>query len=104
VQRLRHPGAGQRRPFVDAAGMAVTTDNQAIQIASPDPSVEYVPVYDPQSAYGQWPYPDYPPVQRLPAGGTGFGTYVVFPILVPYWGWDHWDWRHHRIDVDQRGR
>jgi hypothetical protein len=98
VQRLRSL-AQANGSLSSTPQEAVTTDNQAIQIASPDPSVEYVPVYDPESAYGSWPYPDYPPYNAyLP--GYGFGTYVVFPILVPYWGWDHWDWRHHRIDVD----
>jgi hypothetical protein len=78
----------------------VMTQDGAIEIAPPpDTGMEYVPVYDPQSAYGAWPYPDYPPEEMYPPG-YGYGTFMVVPILVPYWGWDRWDWRHHHLDID----
>jgi hypothetical protein len=80
----------------------VTTNDQAIQITSPDSSVEYVPVYNPDVAYGTWPDSDYPPYDfEMP--GYAVGTFIAFPILVGYWGWNHWDWHHHRIDVDPGG-
>jgi hypothetical protein len=99
VQRLRARAraAGTLTPTPQ---QQVLTQDGAIEIApAPDQGVEYVPVYDPQSAYGPWPYPDYPP-EELYVPGYAFGTFITFPIVYGYWGWDHWDWRHHRIDID----
>ncbi|MBV8209037.1 MAG: DUF3300 domain-containing protein [Burkholderiaceae bacterium] len=97
VQRLRVRAK-------DAGGLSssqrqtVTTNGQDIEIASPDQSVLYVPVYDPDTVYGPWPYPDYPPYDfAMP--GYAPGTFIVLPILIGYWGWDRCDWRHHRIDI-----
>jgi len=98
VQRLR--------ARAQAAGNLSSTPQQtvsgsdgAIQIDSPDSSMEYVPVYSPDTAYGPWPYSDYPPYDfAMP--GYAVGTFISFPILFPYWGWDHWDWHHHHIDTD----
>jgi hypothetical protein len=98
VQRLR----GRARAagtLSSSPQQTVTTDDQAIQITSPGSSVEYVPVYDPEVAYGPWPYPDYPPYDFV-MPGYAVGTFIAYPILVSYWGWDRCDWRHHRIDVD----
>jgi hypothetical protein len=100
VQRLRSR-AQAAGSLSSTPQETVTGSDQAIQIASPDPSVEYVPVYSPDTAYGPWPNPDYPPYDFSP--GYAVGTYIAFPVLVPYWGWDRWDWRHHRIDVDGDG-
>jgi hypothetical protein len=77
----------------------VTADGQDIAITSPDSTVEYVPVYNPDAAYGAWPYPDYPPY-GFSDPDYAFGTYIAVPILVGYWGWDRCDWHHHRIDID----
>ena len=40
-----------------------------IAIQPTDPQVVYVPTYDPNTAYGQWPYPSYPPTY-YPTGGA----------------------------------
>jgi hypothetical protein len=98
VQRLRSR-AQAAGTLSSTPQQTVTADNQGIEITSPDSGVEYVPVYDPQMVYGSWPYPDYPPYDFYLAGYP-FGTYIAFPILAPYWGWDRPDWRHHRIDID----
>src|SRR5437016_9066820 len=39
-----------------------------IVIEPSDPSVVYVPAYDPATAYGTWPYPSYPPYTYYPPG------------------------------------
>ena len=98
VQRLRSR-ARAAGTLSSTPQETVTTSDQAIEITSPNSSVEYVPVYSPQVAYGSWPYPDYPPYE-FGYPGYPVGTFIAFPILVPYWGWDHCDWRHHRIDID----
>jgi hypothetical protein len=101
VQRLRSraQGAGTLQSTPQET---VTSDGQDIAITSPNSTVEYVPVYNPDTAYGTWPDPDYPPY-GFSDPDYAFGTYIAFPILVPYWGWDRWDWHHHRIDVDDGG-
>lgn len=98
VQRLRQraQAAGTLAPTPQES---VTSSDQAIQIASTDPNVEYVPLYNPDVAYGPWPYPDYPPYAFYNPG-VPFGTFIAFPIVIGYWGWDHPDWHHHRIDID----
>jgi uncharacterized protein DUF3300 len=98
VQRLRARAQSAGR-LSSTPQETVTSDGQDIAIASPGSGVEYVPVYDPDSAYGAWPYPDYPPYD-VAQSGYAFGTFIAFPVVVGYWGWDHWDWHHHRIDVD----
>jgi hypothetical protein len=98
VQRLRSR-AQAAGTLSSTPQETVTANDQAIEIASPDPSTEYVPVYNPESAYGPWPYPDYPPYD-VAETGYATGTFIAVPILVGYWGWDRWDWHHHRIDID----
>ncbi len=98
VQRLR--GRAQAAGSLSSTPQqTVTSGDQGIEIASANPSVEYVPVYSPQYAYGDWPYADYPP-DEFYAPGYAVGTFIAFPIVVGFWGWDRCDWRHHRIDVD----
>jgi hypothetical protein len=101
VQRLR-ARAQAAGSLSSTPQQTVTSGDQGIEIASGNPSVEYVPVYSPQYAYGDWPYPDYPP-DEFYAPGYEVGTFIAFPIVVGFWGWDRWDWRHHRIDVDRDG-
>jgi Protein of unknown function (DUF3300) len=86
----------------------VTNEGQDIAIEPPNPETVYVPVYDPSVAFGAWPYPDYPP-DYFPGyfdgaiyDGFGFGWFGL-PIFGPFWGWNHWRWHDHRIDID-RGR
>jgi hypothetical protein len=106
VQRLR-----QR---AQAAGRLASTPQQVVITQGPDiaiepasPEIVYVPVYDPSLVYGIWPYPDYPPFGFpgffpgvVIADGVGFGWFGVGTVG-PLWGWNHWDWRAHRIDIDR---
>src|SRR6185436_5867044 len=52
----------------------VTTQSQGGEtvyaIQPTDPETVYVPSYDPNSAYGQWPNSSYPPTYYPPAGGA----------------------------------
>jgi hypothetical protein len=95
----------QLRARAQAAGtlgsssqQTVTNNDQAVEIAPPDANTVYVPVYDPDMAYGDWPYPEYPPYD-LVFPGYPFGVFVGFPIFAPFWGWDRWDWRHHHLNI-----
>jgi hypothetical protein len=98
VQRLR-ARAQAAGTLVPSPQQIVTGGDQGIGIAPANPGQVYVPVYDPQVAYGYWPYPDYPPYYCY-FPGYAFGTYIGFVIFAPYWGWHHWDWPHHHLDID----
>jgi hypothetical protein len=66
----------------------------------------YVPYYDPRAVYGNWGYPDYPPVYFPPPPNYGYvagpGIYFGFGfgVIGALWGWDRWDWAHHDIHID----
>jgi hypothetical protein len=65
----------------------------------------YVPYYDPAVVYGEWPWAEYPPVYFVPPVDVviGAGAVICFGsgdlIVGPLWGWNHWDWRNHRLDI-----
>ena len=104
VQRLRQKAEAAGK-LQSTPQQTVSTDDGIIVIEEPNPNSVYVPVYDPNVAYGPWPYPDYPPdyfpglFPGADIGPLGFGWWDV-GIIAPLWGWYHWDWHHHRIDID----
>lgn len=107
IQRLRRSA--------QASGSLVSTPQQSIQdqsgtisIVPANPEVVYVPYYDPTVVYGGWPYPMYPPYYFPPPPEMLYGG-VVFAgiwfgigigIVDSLWGWSHWDWPRHRIQID----
>lgn len=107
IQRLRKR-ASAAGALTSVPQQTVSTEDQAIQIEPANPEVVYVPYYDPNMVYGPWLWPDYPPFVFLPPDGMiiGAGLWIGFgfgfPILGSYWGWNHWDWHHHRLDIDGR--
>jgi hypothetical protein len=104
VQRLRHRAAAAGS-LTSTPQQTVSTDDQDIAIQPANPDVVYVPYYNPDVIYGVWPWPDYspfylaPPAGMIIGGGLWIGFGVGFPVLRPFWGWDRWDWRHHRLDL-----
>ena len=84
----------------------MTTAEAEITIEAPSFETVYIPVCDPSLVYGAWPYPAYPP-DYFPGyfGGAAVGAFgcgwITAPIVGPLWGWRHWNWRRHRIDIDQ---
>jgi hypothetical protein len=104
VQRLRAQ-AQAAGTLKSTQQQAVSTEGQAIQIQPANPQVVYVPYYNPTVVYGAWPYPAYPPFYFPPPYGYAYdGAFIGFgiglAIIEPFWGWDRWDWGHHRIDID----
>ena len=107
VQRLRRQAqaAGKLR---SGAQETVTDQDGEITIDPASTQTVYVPDYEPSVVYGDWDYPDWPadyfPDYWGDCSFDDFG-YCWFgePFLIPFWGWDHWDWRHHHLDID-RGR
>ena len=106
VQQLRRQ-AQSAGTLVSTPQQTVTTQGETIDIEPASPDVLYVPAYVPSVVYGPWPYPDYPPYFFSPPPDyyyspllAGIEFSVGFVIVQTFWGWDHADWRHHRIDVD----
>ena len=98
VQQLRKR-AENARTLISTPQQVVSDDGPFVEIAPPDVSNLYVPVYDPGLVYGSWPYGDAPPYQ-FDMGGYFPGTFVAFVILAPLWGWNQWDWRDHTLYVN----
>lgn len=99
VQRLRW-NAKNAGTLASTPQQRVSVDGQIIVVEPADPQIVYVPAYNPVVVYPGWAYPDYPPY-FFPWFGVGVGFGIGFPIFGPFWGWHHWDWRHHRIDIDR---
>lgn len=106
IQRLRRKAwlAGQLR---SNARQVVRMDGTLIIIEPAQPTLVYVPVYNPMVVYGAWPYPMYPPYYFPPAyyvpanvlaAGIFFGVGVA--IFSGLWGWavPLWHERHFRVD------
>lgn len=116
VQQLRLQ-AQQAAGLASTPQQSVTTDAQGeVEIQPTDPGQVSVPYYDPNTAYGAWPYPQNPPVampsyydpgQSDPslAGAVpgDNGWYFSPPIVLvePIWFWCRFDWHHHRIDINR---
>ena len=107
VQRLRAQA--------QAAGNLKTTDQQIVRsepqtivIEPAQPTVVYVPSYNPTVVYGAWPYPAYPPVYLPPppgyvfgaalAGGIAFATGVA--VVGSLWGWARPGWGGGYVNVN----
>jgi hypothetical protein len=76
---------------------------EVIVIEPASPETVYVPVYEPTVVYGSWWYPDYPPYYWPYPGASyvnGFFWGTGIAIAGSIWGWNHFDWRHHDINVD----
>ena len=99
-QRAMAAGALRSNPH-----LTVSQVDGVITILPAAPQEVFYPAYDPDVAYGPWPYPDSQPYAFDDAydgcaadafGSCWFGAVVVLPL----WGWHHWDWRHHHIRID----
>jgi hypothetical protein len=105
VQRLRREALDSGR-LQSTPQQVVTTQGSDIVIQPANPNVVYVPSYDPSVVYGSWAYPDYPPYYFGAPGGYAYGPLgidfgVGYGVVGPYWGWDDFDWRRHRVHIDR---
>jgi hypothetical protein len=79
----------------------VIVEREIIRVEPANPSIVYVPAYDPWWVYGPWWWPAYPPyvVYPYPAGvaiAPGFIWFGVGFFVGAYWGsWGYWGW-HNR--------
>jgi hypothetical protein len=98
IQRLREEAkaAGNLSSTLQQT-VTIESEGQPITIEPSDSESVYVPDYSPSVVYGTWPYPSYPPMSF--PGFLG-GDIVVF-VVAPFRHWHHWDWVHHRIEIDR---
>ena len=90
------------------ATMAPVTEEPIIAIEPTDPQQVYVPYYDPATAYGAWPYPDYQPYAFPPpvgygiaaglATGLAFGAGVA--VVSSLWGWGRPNWGGGNVTIN----
>lgn len=108
VQRLRRQAA-EAGTLQSTEQQKVVTNETTVVIQPADPQTVYVPVYNPTTAYGTWPYPANPPVYYPPPpaysqfgsaflGGLGFGAGVA--VVGSIWGWGDCDWDDNDINVN----
>jgi hypothetical protein len=94
AMRQKAQSAGQLR---STPQLAVSNDGGAIQIAPANPTVVYVPVYNPWVVYGT-PFPPFPGYYYYPPPGIffgglaiGFGIGIGVGLFAHWgWGWGHW--------------
>ena len=84
----------------------MATTPEAIVIEPPGAGTVYIPDCNPSVVYGGWTDsafpPDYFPGYFGGAAVGGFGCgWIGAPIVAPLWGWPIWNWREHRLDIDQ---
>lgn len=107
VQRLRHEAWDNGR-LQSTPQQIVTSNGSDIVISPADPNMVYVPYYDPNVAFGAWAYPDEPPYYFAPPPGyvygpvvAGIGFGIGYGVFGPFWGWNDFDWRRHRVHIDR---
>ena len=95
------PPSGPPPVGVDAALLPPPPPPEYIAIEPVDPSVYYVPIYDPYVVYGPWLWPAYAPFYWYPPGyvfgaaviGFSVGFFVGSALWCHYnWGWHGGGW------------
>ncbi|HVJ05114.1 MAG TPA: DUF3300 domain-containing protein [Candidatus Saccharimonadales bacterium] len=93
AMRQKAEAAGQLR---NTPQQVVTNEGGAIAIAPANPTVVYVPVYDPWVVYGS-PFPMYPGYYYAPPPGIFFGGLAIgFGVGVGIGVFSHWGWGWNR--------
>jgi hypothetical protein len=105
IQRLRRQARAAGKLPSNSREDVTEQDGQIIIQPVTDQTV-YVPDYEPNVVYGAWADAEYPPYDF--ANDFGACAYDDFGycwfgvgIFAPFWGWDQWDWRDRRIDIDR---
>lgn len=106
VQRLRMR-AHDAGNLKSTEQQKVIVEREIIRVEPANPSIVYVPAYDPWWVYGPWWWPAYPPyvVYPYPAGiaiAPGFIWFGAGLFVGAYWSsWGYWGWRNHTCYVNR---
>ena len=72
-----------------------------IVIEPSNPSVVYVPAYEPATVYGPWPYPAYPPYAYYPPGYVaGSAFWFAGGVAVGAALWGNCNWGRNQVDIN----
>jgi hypothetical protein len=108
IQNLR-VGAINSGALDSGPQQTVSTADDIVTIEPANADALSIPVYNPATVYGPWPYPANPPVSFVLASAPAAAyaapvTTTVYTAAVPVvpglWGWQNWDWVHDRIAID----
>jgi len=96
IQNLRAKARAQGN-LQDTKEQRVLVQGDAIEIQPANPTIIYVPTYNPTVVYGSWWYPSYPPYYFNPVGATvaaGVFGFAAGVAVGAAWnsGWGHWNW------------
>ncbi len=96
IQKLRGKARAEGN-LQDTEQQKVIVQGDAIEIQPANPTVIYVPSYNPTVVYGSWGYPSYPPYYFNPVGATiatGVLGFAAGVAVGSAWnsGWGHWNW------------
>ncbi|MDE2283255.1 MAG: DUF3300 domain-containing protein [Hyphomicrobiales bacterium] len=102
VGSIAAPNPPPPPPGVDPAMLPPPPPPDYITIQPTDPSMYYVPIYDPALAYGPWPWPAYSPFYWYPPGyvlgaaviGFGVGFFVGAAL------WSHYNWAGGGVSIN----
>jgi hypothetical protein len=100
--------AGATGAALPPQGVPAQAENIVIEPAQAD--TVFVPSYDPATAFGTWPYPEYPPVALPPPPGYGYGlgtalaTGLLFgagvAVTASLWNWARPSWGRGYTNVN----
>lgn len=104
VQSLRTKAQAEGNLKTTKEQKVIVQQNE-ILVEPVDPTVLYVPTYNPAVIYGVWPYPAYPPYPYYPYGGVLTAGAIGFAAGIAVgaaWnnGWGHWNWGGGTINVN----
>lgn len=112
VQRLRKKAydegnlkSGEQQNVSVQPASPTQPASETIIIQSAQPSVVYVPTYNPTVAYGPWPYPSYPPYYYDDPDyvvGTAIVSFGLGVACGAAWGhaWGDCDWDGGDVEID----
>jgi hypothetical protein len=107
IQRLRSKAqsAGKLQTTKEQKVSTQQAAGKTVVVIEPaNPQVVQVPVYNPATAYGAWPYPAYPPYPYYPFGyvaGSALAFTAGVAVGAALWGNCNWGNNNVNINVNQ---
>jgi uncharacterized membrane protein YgcG len=104
VQRLRSKAqsAGKLQSTKEQKVSTQQAEGKTVVVIEPaNPQTVYVPVYNPATAYGAWPYPAYPPYPYYPFGyAAGAAMAFTTGVVVGAALWGNCNWRNNNVNIN----